>query len=548
MKKKLIINFFFSMSAEKKRKLTPTEIMTILKVIDIPYSIPSETKKSILAITQNDIASQLKDIEIYPSLLPKLKQKILQNFHETLISPGESVGVLTAQSIGERQTQMTLNSFHSAGLAIKTVVTGVPKFSELLNATKEPKAKSCDIYLTKNNSSLEEIQDYMSNVLMEVYLRNLISSFTFFESGLPEKPRWYSPFMRFNGITETDFEGYGCLILELNRSKIFNHKLTLEFIAKKIESEFNDIFCVYSSTSALEFHIYIDLTNIQLPEDRESFINEDSKNLIFLEEVILPNIKTILICGIQGVQKIFYVEDKNCKGKWMIETEGSNFKKILSLANIDIFRTISNNMWDIYNCLGIEATREFLIEEFMNVVSSDGTYINERHVALLVDIMTSTGAIASVSRYGMKRETIGPLAKASFEESLDNFLKAGVFGDVEQISGISASIMCARRSRVGTGICDLVADIPKFIGTGIIRDGNIMENVNPSFKSLSGKLLKPMSGITKKSKSVIQDNEEIDFISDSDSESDSDSDSEGDSESDSEGESESESESDSGQD
>jgi hypothetical protein len=95
----------------------------------------------------------------------------------------------------------------------------------------------------------------------------------------------------------------------------------------------------------------------------------------------------------------------------------------------------------------------------MNVVSSDGTYINVCHVMLLVDIMTFSGTISSVSRYGIKRAQAGPLAKASFEESLDNFLKAGVFGDVETTNGVSASIMCGKRSKIGTGLCDLLYHI-----------------------------------------------------------------------------------------
>jgi hypothetical protein len=113
-------------------------------------------------------------------------------------------------------------------------------------------------------------------------------------------------------------------------------------------------------------------------------------------------------------------------------------------------------MWDIYESLGIEAARQFLIDEFMNVVSSDGTYINICHVMLLVDLMTFSGSISSISRYGIKRDQAGPLAKASFEESLDNFLKAGVFGDVESTKGVSASIMCGKRSKIGSGLCDLL--------------------------------------------------------------------------------------------
>ena len=115
-------------------------------------------------------------------------------------------------------------------------------------------------------------------------------------------------------------------------------------------------------------------------------------------------------------------------------------------------------MWEIYEIFGIEATRQFLIDEFMNVVSSDGTYINERHVKLLVDVMTQHGIITSISRYGMKKDNSGPIAKASFEQSLDNFVKASFFSEDEKLNSVSSNIMCGRKANIGTGMCNLLQD------------------------------------------------------------------------------------------
>ena len=135
-------------------------------------------------------------------------------------------------------------------------------------------------------------------------------------------------------------------------------------------------------------------------------------------------------------------------------------------------------MWDIYETLGIEATREFLIEEFMFVVSSDGTYINDRHIKLLVDTMTVAGTIWPISRYGMKREQTGPLAKASFEECLDNLLKAGANNEVETTQGVSASIICGKRSKIGTGMFGVRVNmdaIENINGDGDMLDDNVYE-------------------------------------------------------------------------
>ena len=132
---------------DMKRKLTKEEIEDIVSVIKPSIAIPKDIATGICEKLRKKCYLQLEHVEIYPSLIPELKENILKQYYKTLIQPGESVGVATAQSIGERQTQQTLNTFHTAGSAIKTVVTGVPRFSELLNATREPKAKSCQIFL-----------------------------------------------------------------------------------------------------------------------------------------------------------------------------------------------------------------------------------------------------------------------------------------------------------------------------------------------------------------------------------------------------------------
>ena len=146
--------------------------------------------------------------------------------------------------------------------------------------------------------------------------------------------------------------------------------------------------------------------------------------------------------------------------EWYMIVHGSgDFNTLINLDFINKNRILSNNMWDIYQMFGIESARQFLIDEFMNVVSSDGTYINIRHVMIMVDIMTHTGTITSISRYGINRKKAGVLSKASFEESLDNFLKAGMFTDVETTNAVSSAIMCGKAPRLGTGSCSVMMDL-----------------------------------------------------------------------------------------
>ena len=129
---------------------------------------------------------------------------------------------------------------------------------------------------------------------------------------------------------------------------------------------------------------------------------------------------------------------------------------ILTLPYIDIFSVKSNNMWEIYNIFGIEGARKFLIEEFINIVSNDGTFINPSHIYLLVDVMTFYGNIQSISRYGIKKENCSVLTRATFEESLDHFSKAAFFSETENINSVSASVMCGKRSKCGSGINNIL--------------------------------------------------------------------------------------------
>lgn len=458
-----------------KRKLTIDEINNIVFSLNIPVSIPLNIHNSILNITRENIKEQLEKIEIYPDMISKLKEKIYNNFLYTLASTGESVGVLAAQSIGERQTQMTLNTFHSAGVAVKGVVTGVPRFSELLNATKDPKSVSCDIYFKDQNNSIQNLRKYIGNSIVGFKLNDVVKSYKIFKDGNHED--WYESYKE---LYSSNFENYkDGISYQINTDILYEYNINLEIIADKIHSKYDDIYCVFSPNNIGQLDVFIDTNDME-----ESWKSKDIQNeyieknhiKIYLKDVIIPELSDMIICGIEGINALFY---KQVNDKWIIETDGSNFQKILSHPKVNIVNTISNNMWDIYHVLGIEAARTFLIEEFIKIVSSDGTYIDHRHVQLLVDIMVFSGNILSISRYGMKREQTGPLAKASFEECLDNFMKAGVFADVESTNGVSASIMCGKRSKIGSGMNDYFMDIQQLKKIPVISDVVERDSIPP---------------------------------------------------------------------
>lgn len=361
------------------------------------------------------------------------------------------------------------DTFHKAGSSEKQPV--VSKFSELLNATNKPKAPSYTLYFNTGNSSISELRKTIGFDIVEITIKKLAKNYIICVNKKPEN--WYDIFYIIYGEKKEYFTD--CISIDIDMNILFEYKLKLSEIAKNIEKEYNDCFCVFSPDCFGKIDIYFDTRNIDLPEEKLVFVTKENCKEIYLDEVVYPILENICVAGLSGITNMFFIKDKE---EWFIETENSSstkkikslqkektkditrrFKKVLSYPCIDMSKCLSNNIWDIYHTFGIEATRQYMIDEFSGIMEG----INKCHVMILVDKMTFLGTISSISRYTMRNEESGPFGKASFEETLDNFLKAGVYGQEEPTRGVSASIICGKRAPIGTGICELTVDINKLL-------------------------------------------------------------------------------------
>jgi hypothetical protein len=428
------------------RSLTIYEIESILECVHIEKGIPIATATAIAVNNRKELRDQLKSQLIYPEMIPSLKEMVKNQYSGAQIHPGESVGVFSAQSIGEEQTQSTLNTFHKAGSGEKTVTTGVPRVEELLNSTKNPKSVNCIVYTNKKHDSIADFRSTVNHKVVEITFSKITKSYDICMDKKDEK--WYSSFKIVHGDSFTKFTD--CISLKVDMDILYEYKLNLEQISEIISKEYSDMICVYSPDNIAQLDIFVDTSDIDLPENRLIFINSDNAREIYLEEVVQPILNKIVICGVPGIKNIFFSDSVDS-----FETDGSNFKELLGITFVDSTRTVSNNVWDIYNTLGIEAACQFLVEEFLELCSG----INKCHIELLAEKMTHGGTISSISRYSMRHEESGPMGKASFEETMDNFLRAGAFGQSEATVGVSASIICGKRANIGTGICELIMDI-----------------------------------------------------------------------------------------
>lgn len=354
---------------------------------------------------------------------------------------------------------LVYDTFHTAGLTVKTVVTGVPRFMELMNTTKEPKSASCFIKVPVSDSlkCIYDIRNYIGDKIRCLQLTRILYDYDIVSYSDVKNDWW----IRDEAIPIELVDGDRVLRLQMSHKLIYDYRCSLTQIVNRINNIFTDIYAVCASLNECIIDIFIlNKQAIQLSEPQICYVTEDNKYDIFLEEIVLAKLTKFVISGIDKINDFMIATVKQGQ-EWIISTEGSNLKGLMELDMFEFSNITSNNMWEIYNLLGVEATREFLIREFTDVISSDGTFINKCHIFLLVDSMTCKGDITSISRYSLRSKS-SVLSRSSFEESIENFLKSGIFSEIDKMTSISSNIMTGKLSKVGTGISEIIMDTSNF--------------------------------------------------------------------------------------
>ena len=261
-----------------KRRLTECEISSILDIIQPQKGIPIEISSAMVMKARGKLREQLESQEIYPKMIPKLAKQIESMYQSAKAQSGESVGTILAQSFGQIQTQTTLNSFHKAGLSEKTVVSGVPRFIELLSATKSPKGSSCIIRFKEHTDSIQSLRKMIGSSVVEMTIGRLASSI---KMSLDKEPEpWYESFK----ILYNDrFESYQhCVSITLNKKYAYEYSITVEQVSKKIEELYSDLVCVYSPNNIGRIDVFIDVDTIELEENILSFITPENMVEVYI--------------------------------------------------------------------------------------------------------------------------------------------------------------------------------------------------------------------------------------------------------------------------
>jgi DNA-directed RNA polymerase II subunit RPB1 len=432
--------------------------------------------------------------------LTVLLEMIVLKYKNSLIAPGEMVGMISAQSIGEPTTQLTLNTFHTAGsgVAMKANVTrGVPRIEELLSITENPKNSSLTICLKKDEETdCERAKELIAQIELTL-LSELVESVsicfdpddlnTLIQEDRSTMLQYYEYQRMLNecaGIDapEADDEqndsGRSKWIIRMvmSREAMLDKRITMDDVHFAIKnSHGDDVSCIYADYNAdkLVFRLRMNNINGKKPlKPKENPLDQSDKIYLLkafqdqlLNNIVLRGLKNISKVTLRKLMDTLHKEDGAYvkKETWVLDTKGTNLMDVLALDYIDVGRTISDDIQEIHSVLGIEAAREALLSEMTGVFENDGTYINYHHLSLLCDRMTASSGMVSIFRHGINNDNIGPIAKASFEETPEMFLKAARHAELDQMRGISANVMCGQEGYYGTSSFQVMLDLPNMI-------------------------------------------------------------------------------------
>lgn len=495
----------FQITTHSLSNITPLEAY---KIIERKYDVLKQTfkpcEKFKIAYTYYmNPYNLIHNHKYHEDAIVFLCESIINIYKQSLVNPGEMVGMVGAQSIGEPTTQMTLNTFHFAGISSKSNVTrGVPRIEELLTLTKKPKNPSLTIYLDQETSLDANASYNIASKIEHTRLIDIVNKAEIyyepqeFESLIDEDDQLMNEYVEFSNIIrkcygeeekkdeddeendDVDETNNWIIRLELNGTQMFDMNITNEDVHYILKTECptlqgtsNNIRCFYTDyndSDKIVFRIRVDIDSKSGLKKKDIFTEEDYIHYVktymdkILNELVIRGTKDIKKVNLRKINNYKIMNDEtgdfDKKDIYVLDTIGTNLSDILKLDYIDKNKTFSNDIIEMKNILGIEAARKCLFNEILEVMEFDSTYINHHHIHLLCDRMTCNHKMVSIFRHGINKDNIGPIAKASFEETTEMFLQAARHGEMDNMRGVSANVMCGQEGYYGTSAFQIHID------------------------------------------------------------------------------------------
>lgn len=357
----------------------------------------------------DDVVKYMENKKISGSAKQKFLEKLTKIYDGSIYFPEEPMGVVAAQSLSEPATQMTMRTYHFAGTAGIQVTLGLPRMLEIFDARKEPKTPTMKVFIHNDFQKIEEVKRIAENI-KEVKLRDAVIS-TMID------------------LTESTIK------CKLDISKLKSLEVEFDKLPKKIK-----------------------IRNTIISVQGDSIILTPKKKDVSVLHKLKYSLLESHVKGIKGISQVIVSKEDD---EWVINTLGSNLKKVFKIEGIDCNRTTTNNIFEVFETLGVEAAREAIVSQARYTMDEQGLVVDTRYILLLADLMTAKGNVKAIGRYGISGQKASPLVRASFEETKKHFTTAAIKGEKDPLLGTIENIMINQVAPIGTGAYNLVGKIPE---------------------------------------------------------------------------------------
>ncbi|MEM1627859.1 MAG: DNA-directed RNA polymerase subunit A'' [Desulfurococcaceae archaeon] len=376
--------------------------------------LESRAKDQLSQELYNELYVKLRDLISKRKLtredVEKIIDEVVTRYHNSLIDPGEAVGTVAAQSLGEPSTQMTLRVFHYAGVREYNVTLGLPRLIEIVDARKKPETPITEIYLIDDIKYDLEKAKNVARRIEATFIENILEEINI-------------------DLAE------GVAILKLDPEMLSDKGIEIDNVIKALRDlEIGEVEISSKDSNIITIYLneeYLDPTKIEKLRNK------------------------ILNTHLKGIKEIKKTIIQKRGDEYVIIAEGSNLEEIMNVPGVDWKRVYTNDIHEIEKVLGIEAARMAIMKEIKNTLDDQGLDVDIRHIMLLADIMTWTGHIRQIGRMGIAGEKPSVLAKATFETTVQKLIESAIMGEEDKLTGITENIIIGQIIPVGTGIVQL---------------------------------------------------------------------------------------------
>jgi DNA-directed RNA polymerase subunit A" len=358
----------------------------------------------------DNMLRELKNVKLTKKQFDEIIKRTMATYDYSKIEAGEAAGVVSAQSIGEPGTQMTMRTFHYAGVAEINVTLGLPRLIEIVDARKNPSTPMMTIFLVKDYAFDRDKARELAWKIEATYIGVL-------------------------GSMSTDITDMK-VVVELNKKALHQRNMTAKEVSDRVNEE-------------LDVSSYISGDALIMKPEEPSY-----RQLLQL----VKSVHSVILKGIKGIKRVVIRKEES--GEYVLYTEGSTLKEVLAIYGVDPTRTRTNNVNEIFEVMGIEAARAALIHEATETLKEQGLNVDVRHIMLVADIMTVDGEVKPIGRHGISGEKASVLARAAFEVTVSHLLDSGIAGDVDELRGVTENVIVGQPIRLGTGNVRLIAKKP----------------------------------------------------------------------------------------